>query len=238
MRGMFGSSSVSVVMSVSQLISCILVLCCMVWPPSTLGRPRNKDGLESQEPECEPRSVCGYIQLNDNGPNVQTLCRCRYGVFCPLEWDIYDGHTILHGNDQYKFCERVLPLPRCSMTEPAYTSYLEMSFLSEATLVNTARLHCICPGDHLLLRNDSQFRQYDDGIATISTTYLCLPAPLCESDSTCSAITSNFRDKTTFTTRHCACPDGSFCPSHPALAKDRVDLDKGSYYIMSCLQMI
>ncbi|XP_054722113.1 U-scoloptoxin(11)-Ssd2a-like [Uloborus diversus] len=187
------------------------------------------------EPTCERRSICGYLQLNGNSINVQTICKCQHNIPCPLQWNSNDGYTVTHGNDQYKFCELVRPLPPCTSTETAYASYLEMSYLTQETLTNSGYLYCSCPDNYLLLRNDSHFDPLENAIAKITTSYVCKPPPVCSLDNICAAITQNFYDDTSFVTRHCICPPGYYCPSSLEMAKEKVDLDKGSYYVMKCI---
>ncbi|XP_035205115.1 U-scoloptoxin(11)-Sm7a-like [Stegodyphus dumicola] len=110
-----------------------------------------------------------------------------------------------------------------------------MSLLTEEILVNSGFIHCICPSSQLLLKNDSHFHQMDNGIAIIATSYICKPPPTCDLDSICAAVTQNVIDHTSFVMTHCTCPDGFFCPTSIEQAKERIRLEKGSYYTMSCI---
>ena len=54
-------------------------------------------------PEClHDNSVCGYVELNQMGISVQSICRCKDFIPCPDSFDRHDGQTIIHGLSQYK----------------------------------------------------------------------------------------------------------------------------------------
>lgn len=70
---------------------------------------------------------------------------------------------------------------------------------------------------------------------TLSTNPLTLlfQPPRCDTKDVCMAITESAQ--TSFVTRKCACPLGMFCPNNIKLASERVDLDRGAYYLMRCV---
>ncbi|RWS10704.1 hypothetical protein B4U79_14835 [Dinothrombium tinctorium] len=194
-------------------------------------RKKKKD---SDIPECvDSKGVCGYLQLNAFGISTQAICRCRNGITCPLVWDPFDSRTISHGNDQYKYCTEAPKLRPCTEDDMAFTTYTEMSSLTMETLVNNNQVHCHCPAKYLLVRNSTQFHEFNNVVSVIATTSLCKPPPRCELKDICMAITESAYSS--FVTRKCSCPLGTFCPIDIRLASDRIDLDKGSYYTMQCI---
>ncbi|XP_054168960.1 uncharacterized protein LOC128966170 [Oppia nitens] len=195
-------------------------------------------------PECmDDKSVCGYVQLNNMGISWQPICRCRGGghggsgggggVQCPMMWNPMDGRTISHGNDQYKYCNRAPILKHCGKDDIVYTSYLETSYLTMDINVNTNHIHCQCPGHHLFVRNGTTFDDIDDTTAIIATQYQCKTPPVCSLAEACMGITESPHSR--FVTRNCVCPLGTFCPTDIRLAAERVDLNRGAYYIMNCI---
>ncbi|XP_064456335.1 U-scoloptoxin(11)-Ssd3a-like [Ornithodoros turicata] len=185
-------------------------------------------------PECLPRSVCGYVQLNLAGVNAEPLCRCRAGNECPLVWDPLDGRTVSHGNDQYKYCERAPRLSTCTTEEVVYSS---RSFITTSgSMANVVRIHCLCPPTHIFARNHTKFHQSDDGITSMVVTSLCKPPPMCNPVGTdaCMAISESYVTGTKLLKRDCACPVGYYCPGDIRLAAERVEMPKGAYYLINC----
>lgn len=72
-----------------------------------------------------------------------------------------------------QYCESAPILKPCAKDEIAYSTYMEMSMLTMDTLVNNNRLHCQCPGTHLLVRNNTKFLETEDGVSLITTTHKC-----------------------------------------------------------------
>jgi hypothetical protein len=198
--------------------------------------PKRNRSLDKQQalPECtDEASVCGYVQLNNMGISSQPICRCKAGISCPLNWNPLDGRTVMHGNDQYKYCNRAPKLNLCNKEEIVYTTYLETSMVTMKTLINTNHIHCYCPAYHLFIRNNTKFHDLEDGTTIIGTSFQCKPPPRCELSDACLAITESAHSS--FITRNCICPFGMFCPNDIRLASQRIDLDRGAYYVMNCI---
>ncbi|XP_077544281.1 U-scoloptoxin(11)-Sm5a-like isoform X1 [Haemaphysalis longicornis] len=225
-------------------LACWFLLCavCLVEArPRFYGlapmKPRSITVNVSVLPECTEQSACAYVQLNLAGINAEQLCRCPDGLTCPLDWDPLDGRTVSHGNDQYKYCRRAPRLQRCMRDEVVYSTSVQMLMLTGIKLENTARLYCSCPPTHVFYRNQTSHQQYDNGLTVIHVNTLCKRPPTCEpvEEDACMAISENFLTGAVFVKRDCACPAGMRCPTDPDLAANRVQLNKGTYYLMNCL---
>ncbi|KAI1303061.1 hypothetical protein HDE_02406 [Halotydeus destructor] len=120
----------------------------------------------------------------------------------------------------------------CSKDEIAYTTYMEMSMVTMDTVANENRLHCQCPGNHIFVRNETKFLDTEDGMSIIATAYKCSFPPRCGPSDTCMAITESAHSS--FVTRKCSCPIGSYCPNDIRVAAERIDLDQGAYFLMKC----
>ncbi|XP_023222211.1 uncharacterized protein LOC111623746 [Centruroides sculpturatus] len=201
---------------------------------SSAARTREGEREFKDLPLCERNTVCGYVQLNRRGVSSIELCRCP-DESCPLIWDLMDGRTIAHGNDQYKYCSSSPQLELCNTHDTVYSSYVEMSALTGQTLISNIYVHCVCPPTYLFTPNNTVFHQYQNGIMAIRTSYLCKPPPLCGLGDTCMAITETYSDENSFVTRKCACPLGYFCPNDIRLSWQREVMDKGVFYKMQCL---
>lgn len=74
-----------------------------------------------------------------------------------------------------QYCGRAPKVPMCGKDDLVYSSYMAMSMISMDTLMNTHRIHCLCPSSYLYIKNDTKFHDFDDGISVIGTTYQCKP---------------------------------------------------------------
>ncbi|OXA43955.1 hypothetical protein Fcan01_21105 [Folsomia candida] len=95
-------------------------------------------------PTCRDDSICGFLQANSHGINVQQRCACPgVGARCPLTWDTFDGHSVTMGSDQYKVSQ--------SQSAPFYASMIhcvtcffsmwEQSHISEKRKLSSLRAH-------------------------------------------------------------------------------------------------
>ncbi|XP_022255206.1 protein giant-lens-like [Limulus polyphemus] len=216
-----------------SLLMPILMMVMTSPRPNVVGWPLTREKHTETFPPCQPFSVCAYVQLNYQGWSYQELCSCQNGFSCPLVWNVRDGHTISHGNDQYKYCEEAPRLKLCTNKDVVYSNYLEMSDFTGETLTNTVRIHCKCPATHKFARNSSSFSQYEQGVTAISVKSHCKLPPMCEPTDPCLTVTDSFEGKR-FVSRKCSCPVGYFCPRDVGLAIERVEMDKGRYYIIPC----
>ncbi|XP_022253742.1 uncharacterized protein LOC111088309 [Limulus polyphemus] len=193
--------------------------------------------VDKSLPSCRAKGVCGYVQVNPYGVSSEQFCRCPQGS-CPLTTDLFDGKTVPHGYDQYKFCDRQPQLHVCQDDEAVY-SYKKKSFVYKDTFDVDVRIRCLCPSDHVFVKNDTKFF-YGENTSFLWIQYNCRAPNICNPSDTCRTVTESYdkilHRKKNLVSRQCVCPEEMYCPHHLELAFERVDFGKGGFYQMRCMQ--
>ncbi|XP_053214145.1 U-scoloptoxin(11)-Sm5a-like [Panonychus citri] len=188
---------------------------------------------QSNLPECShDYSVCGYVELNNMGISSQSICQCKDFISCPESFDRFDGRTLSHGLNQYKYCQEAPRLKKCSHDEIVYSSIIEYD--ENFQLINSDnRIHCECPPRHIFVRNSTNTHTRPNGETIIKTLLKCSLPKICKPQENCMTISQS--SHSTFIKKLCNCPMDSFCPTDTRYAAEVMDFTKGSAFSMNCI---
>lgn len=107
------------------------------------------------------------IMMNDLCTRQTSIC-----------WSfVFNDVSLLYMSLQ--FCDRAPELHPCSPGSVVSTHEEDFSVTSQQPVVSHHRLHCVCPGNYMFVRNSSSFLEMEDqDLYRISVTYKCLPVSI------------------------------------------------------------
>ncbi|XP_021962455.2 U-scoloptoxin(11)-Sm5a [Folsomia candida] len=200
-------------------------------------------------PTCRDDSICGFLQANSHGINVQQRCACPgVGARCPLTWDTFDGHSVTMGSDQYKYCGAAPELKVCANMYTAYTSLMmyakvkeeDENMLSatsaekddEKLVLSSDHLKCICPETHNYVLVHKGFSSPEVDTEAIHLSYICSPLGTCSAGEPCKTLSST--PSQFLVQRKCNCPSGLRCPTETTKGITSTLWNKGFSFEIRC----
>lgn len=193
--------------------------------------------------ECEKFDVCNIVTFPYFGKyNVEKLCICPEGTFCPATFSKDDDHSIsINVRTQMKFCNKVedlfVELPECEVDKVALV--VDTLFYVNKIANISAKLTCQCNKNHIywkhIMRSGVPI-ETDEKLFQAIDHFECSELTKCETNDFCGLARTDYG----FIFQRCTCPSSDQCRYYVEESEIELDIEElfynYSFYKSYCMR--